>query len=116
MKITHLISISLLILFFFPGKILSAEVLQVKDSSTLQIGDQNRIYKVTIACIAVEPEKEDLAYKWLKSELPRRSRVNLQPIGYNEGYLISKVIKIESNKDISKSMELHGLAVSKCPE
>ena len=47
---------------------ISAEVMQVNSSNTLLIGDNNRTYKVQIACINVEPAKEELAFNWLKKE------------------------------------------------
>ncbi len=97
-----------------PSRALSAEVLQVKSSSIVQVGDQNRTYKVKLACIHVEPSKEELATNWLASELPRHSRVNLLPKGFDEGILLSKVIDLNSNNDVSKSMIDIGLANSIC--
>ena len=110
------ISSILLILFTFASQVKSAEVFQISNSSTLQIGDQNRIYKVEIACLDVDQEKEDLAVNWLRSELPRHSRVNLRPVDYKDGSLVAKIIKISSKEDIGFLMEKEGLANLRCPK
>ena len=99
-----------------PLNVLSAEVFQVSSYSSLKVGDQNRIYKVEIGCLNIDPENEDIAFDWLRSELPRHARVNLQPIGYSDGTLISRVIKINSNNDIAKLMIEKGFAKNKCSE
>ncbi|ABX08461.1 hypothetical protein [Prochlorococcus marinus] len=110
------ISSTLLIFFGFSLQGVSAEVFQISNSSTLQIGDQNRIYKVEIACLDVDRENEDLAVSWLKSQLPRHSRVNLKPMGYKDGSLLAKVIKLNSNNDIGTLMQDEGIAKVRCPK
>ena len=66
---------SLLIILFIltlkPFSINAAEVLQITNSSTILIGDQNRNYTVEIACLDLEPSKESSVIDYLKSELPR---------------------------------------------
>ncbi len=108
------ITLIVLLVFVLPIKVSSAEVFQVSSSSLLKIGDQNRIYNVQIACIEVTSENEDLAIKWLRKELPRHSKVNLKPVGYKEGVLLAKVIKLGSDSDIAKTMELEGLSKKQC--
>tara|TARA_Y100001968_G_scaffold331168_1_gene384965 strand:+ start:5651 stop:5995 length:345 start_codon:yes stop_codon:yes gene_type:complete len=104
----------LLITFSYPDTIFSAEVLQVKDSSTLIIGDQNRNYTVKIACLEVESAKENIAKSYLQDILPRHSKVNLRPRGSLDGILISRVIKIDSNNDIGDYIISAGYASSGC--
>ncbi len=108
------ISLITLIIFTLPIQVYSAEVFQVSSSNLLQIGDQNRIYKVQIACLEVSSEKEDEAINWLRKELPRYSKVNLKPVGYNEGILLAKVIKLGSDVDIAKLMKKKGLSREEC--
>ncbi len=108
------ISLIALIIFVLPFQAYSAEVFQVRSSSLLQIGDQNRIYKVQIACLEVSSQKEDDATNWLREELPRHSKVNLKPVGYIDGVLLAKVIKLDSHIDIAKSMENEGFSKNKC--
>ena len=88
--------------FLCPFAISAAEVLQITNASTLLIGDQNRNYKIKLACLEVKPEKEAIVIEFLTSELPRHSRVNLKPQGSEEGILISRIISLDSGKDIGE--------------
>ncbi len=100
----------ILLIALLPVRVLSAEVLQINNSSIVQIGDQNRNYKVKLACINVDPSKEEEAANWLRSELPRHSKINLLPRGSENGILVAKIISLSSENDISESMVSVGLA------
>ena len=115
-SINKIIIIGFFIVSFLllPTSIYSAEVLHVKNSSTIIIGDQNRNYTVKIACIEVNPSKDKLAVNHLESILPRHTKVNLKPRGSSEGVLISKVIKISSQMDIGSDLESSGFASYSC--
>ena len=65
----------LLLLWAVPVQ--AAEVLQVRSSSLLQVGDHNRTYTVALACSAVDASQEAEATAWLRQELPRRRKVCL---------------------------------------
>ena len=71
--------ILLVVMVSFPMQSMAAEVLQVRSSTLLQIGDGNRNYSVRLACIAVDPVNEEAAVDLLKKAVPRRKRVNLRP-------------------------------------
>ncbi|WP_269622550.1 hypothetical protein [Prochlorococcus marinus] len=101
-------------IFSFPCISSSAEVLQVTNSSLLQIGDHNRNYTIKIACFNVNPLKKEEAENWLKSSLTRKEKVNLLPRGSTDGVLIARVIRISSNKDIGKEMVELGFGSSEC--
>ena len=110
-----------LIIFFFcmfliscPLNTLAAEVLQIKDSSTIRIGDQNRTYTVRLSCIKVDPQNEKDAIQWLRNNLPRRSKVNLQPQGYEDGVLIARVISKGSDYDFGNELVSQGIARLDC--
>ena len=75
----------LLLLWAVPVQ--AAEVLQVRSSSLLQVGDHNRTYTVALACSAVDASQEAEATAWLRQELPRRRKVNLRPVGSSDGQL-----------------------------
>ncbi len=62
-------------------------MLQVRSSSLLTIGDNNRTYNLRLACVKVENVNEKKAFDWLKLKLPRHTRVNIRPNGYTEGYI-----------------------------
>ena len=97
-----------------PLPIYSAEVLQVRSSSLLQIGDNNRTYSVRLSCIEINPKNEEAAISWLKKELPRRSRVNLKPEGSKDGALLARVIMLSNQKDIGEGLSSIGLAQRTC--
>ncbi len=109
-----IIVFSIVIASLYPYTVNSAEIFQISSASSIQVGDQNRVYNVDIGCVSVDPKDEDEAFKWLKSELPRHTKVNLRPIGYSDGKLISKVIKISSNQDLGMLMKEKGIAEINC--
>jgi len=79
-----------------PLALQAAEVLQVRSGTVLQIGDGNRNYTVRLACLRVAPESNAEAVAWLRQQLPRRSRVNLRPVGSEDGMLVARVSRLES--------------------
>ena len=108
-----ILSLALLI-FVVPQKIFSAEVLQVRDATTLIIGDQNRNYTIRLACLEVEQSNQENAINYINKILPRHSKVNLKPKGAIDGTLISKVIKIESGVDIGGGLISEGYGSYNC--
>ncbi len=102
------------ILFLIPSNVFSAEVLQIKNSSVLEIGDNNRNYEIKIACIHIFPSKEEEAINLLKKELPRKSRINFFPKGSEDGALIANLVSLKTNQDIAKLMSDSGLGEFNC--
>ena len=80
---------------------MAAEVLQVRSARLLQVGDHNRTYSVQLACLAIAPENEVAATAWLRRELPRRTRVNLRPLGNQNGTLQARVQRLGSGEGTS---------------
>ena len=78
-------------LLLWPGVALAAEMLQVRGATLLQLGDQNRSYTVQLACIVVPEAQQSEAVDWLRQAAPRRTRVNLRPMGQNQGVLLARV-------------------------
>ena len=93
---------------------IAAEVLQVRSSSLLQIGDRNRNYTVQLACLEVNPSDEQAAVDWLKQALPRRRRVNLRPEGSMGGALIARVTPLGEDQDLSAGLASAGLGRLSC--
>ena len=52
------------VFLLFPCSILAAEVLQIRSSSLLEIGDNNRTYTVRIACLEIDPSDEIEVIRW----------------------------------------------------
>ena len=92
----------------------AAQVLQVRSSSVLQIGDSNRSYTVQLACIEADPNYQEEGKIWLKEEMPRGLKVNLRPEGVKDGVLIAKVKLIGKNIDLSDELVEKGFANKTC--
>jgi len=88
----------------------AAEVLQVRSGVLLQVGDQNRSYPVQLGCISVTPELSGAAEDWLRQELPRRTRVNLRPLGSADGVLLARVQVLRGGDDLGTGLISAGLA------
>jgi hypothetical protein len=99
-------------LWLAPGVADAAEVLQVRTSTLLQVGDSNRSYSVELACVVVNADQEQPAVGWLRQQLPRRSRVNLRPMGNRDGVLLARVQKLGEANDLSGGLIAAGLAVA----
>ena len=104
---------SLLMLLLVPPAD-AAEVLQVRTSSLLQVGDHNRTYTVQLACVDVSAEAETEAVGWLRQQLPRRRRVNLRPVGSRDGQLLARVTPLGDSIDLSAGLVAAGLAGNSC--
>jgi hypothetical protein len=91
--------ISLMLCLAWPAPANAAEVLQVRDSHLLQVGDRNRNYTVELVCYTVDPQREEAATAWLRQQLPRRTRINLRPLGDHEGRLQARVNRLETRPD-----------------
>lgn len=102
----------LLLLLVAPAN--AAEVLQVRTSSLLQVGDHNRTYTVQLACVDVTAEAETEAVGWLRQQLPRRRRVNLRPVGSRDGQLLARVTPLGDSIDLSAGLVAAGLAANSC--
>lgn len=104
------------LLLWSPAPAAAAEVLQVRSATVLQVGDGNRNYTVELACIRVDQAQEQASIDWLRHELPRRSRVNLRPMGQDNGVLMAKVQKLGDSQDLARGLVAAGLAESSCPQ
>ena len=99
-----------LFILLTPGAAAAAEVLAVRSATLLQVGDSNRTYTVELACLAVAPEQQQQALAWMRRELPRRSRVNLRPLGSHDGILLARVQKLGSANDLASGLIAAGQA------
>jgi hypothetical protein len=97
-------------LFQGPLSAYAAEILQVREADLLLIGDQNRNYSVRLACAEIKPGQAQNAIDFLRSQLPRRQRVNLMPIGSKDGLLLARVRPLGSKKDLTNLLIEQNLA------
>lgn len=91
------------------GPAAAAEVLQVRSATLLQVGDQNRSYGVELACYHLLPGDDGAAAtRWLRSNLPRRTRVNLRPMGVDAGVLMARVQRLDQGTDLATDLVTAG--------
>ena len=93
----------------------SAEILQIKSSKTILIGDQNRNLTIGLFCVDVNENDELEAINLLKSEFPRGSKVKIKPFGFKDNVLLAKVFDIKGNKDMAELLVAKDLTRENCP-
>ena len=93
----------------------SAEILQIKSSNTILVGDQNRNLTIGLFCVDVDENNELKATNILKSEFPRGSKVKIKPFGFKENILLAKVSNIKGTKEMSELLVAKDLTDENCP-
>ena len=93
----------------------SAEILQIKSSNTILVGDQNRNLTIGLFCVDVNENDEIEATNLLKSEFPRGSKVKIKPFGFKENVLLAKVFNIKGTKEMTKLLVAKNLSSEICP-
>ncbi len=111
--------ISLLIIFFlfvfYPIRTYSAEILQINNSSSILVGDQNRDLQIKLFCVDInDVEGEEIAINLLKREFPRGSKVKIKPMGFKENILVARVFDISETKDMSELLNEKKLTKETC--
>ena len=112
-KLTNLLIIVCLI-FLNPVIVNSAEILQIKNSNTILVGDQNRNLTIRLYCVDVDENDELEATNLLKSEFPRGSKVKIKPFGYKENLLLAKVFNIKGTKEMTELLVAKDLTNEIC--
>ncbi len=110
---------SFLIIFFlivlYPIRTYSAEILQINNSSSILVGDQNRDLAIKLFCVEINNEDDErIAFNLLKNEFPRGSKVKIKPIGFKENILIAKVFDINETKEMSDLLITKNLSKKTC--
>jgi len=102
------------LIFFNPLIVHSAEILQIKSSNTILVGDQNRNLTIGLFCVDVNENDELEATKLLKSEFPRGSKVKIKPFGFKDNLLLAKVFNIQGTKEMTEILVSKDLASEIC--
>ena len=97
-----------------PLEVYSAEILQIKSSNTILVGDQNRNLTIGLFCVDVNENDELEATNLLKSEFPRGSKVKIKPFGFKDNVLLAKVFNIKGNKEMAELLVTKGLIRENC--
>ena len=93
----------------------SAEILQIKSSNTILVGDQNRNLTIGLFCVDVDKNDELEAIDLLKNEFPRGSKVKIKPFGFKENVLLAKVFNIKGTKEMAELLVAEDLTRKNCP-
>ena len=93
----------------------SAEILQIKSSNTILVGDQNRNLNISLFCVDVNENDELEAINLLKNEFPRGTKVKIKPFGFNENVLLAKVFNIKGTKEMTELLVAKDLTSEICP-
>jgi len=93
----------------------SGEILQIKSSNTILVGDQNRNLTIGLFCVNVNENNELQATNLLKREFPRGSKVKIKPFGFKESILLAKVFNIKGTKEMTELLVANNLSSAICP-
>ena len=115
MKKLSKILIIICLIVLNPVVVNSAEILQIKSSNTILVGDQNRNLTIGLFCVDVNENDEIEATNLLKSEFPRGSKVKIKPFGFKENVLLAKVFNIKGTKEMSQLLVAKDLSREICP-
>ncbi len=99
---------------FSPVVVNSAEILQIKSSNNILVGDQNRNLTIELYCVDVNENDEQLAINLLKSEFPRGSKVKIKPFGFKENVLLAKVFNIKGTREMTELLVAKDLTSENC--
>ena len=77
-------------IFLNPLIVNSAEILQIKSSNTILVGDQNRNLTIGLFCVDVNENDELKATNLLKSEFPRGSKVKNKTFWFQRECFVSQ--------------------------
>jgi len=97
-----------------PVLVNSAEILQIKSSNTILVGDQNRNLTIRLFCVDVNKNDELEATNLLKSEFPRGSKVKIKPFGFKDNVLFAKVFNIKGTKEMRELLISKDLTRENC--
>ena len=103
------------LIFFNPLLVNSAEILQIKSSNTILVGDQNRNLTIELFCVDVNKNDELEATNLLKSEFPRGSKVKIKPYGFKDDLMLAKVFNIKGTKEMTELLGAKNLSSEICP-
>ena len=105
----------LFLVIFFPIRTYSAEILQINNSSSILVGDQNRNLSIKLFCVEIKDEDdEQIAINLLKKEFPRGSKVKIKPFSFKENILLAKVFDINETKEMSELLIAKDLSKDTC--
>ena len=101
-------------IFGRPAYLNSAEILQIIDSKTIVIGDQNRNLSIKLVCSNVNLENEIAALELLRIKFPRGTKVKIKPMGFKDNNLLAKIYKLNENIEMNQLLYNNKLSEQIC--
>ena len=101
-------------IFGSPAYLISAEILQINDSKTIIIGDQNRNLSINLVCSNVNLENEIAALELLRIKFPRGTKVKIKPLGFKDNNLLAKIYKLNENIEMNQLLYTNNLSEQDC--
>ena len=106
--------IFLILIFGKPVYLNSAEILQINDSKTVIIGDQNRNLSINLVCSNVNLEDEIAALELLRIKFPRGTKVKIKPLGFKDNNLLAEIYKLNDNIEMNQLLYTNNLSNQVC--
>jgi len=103
-----------LLIFVRPANLNSAEILQINNSKTIRIGDQNRNISINLACSNVNQEDESAALELLRKKFPRGTKVKIKPLGFRDNNLLANIYKLSEDIEMNQLLYLNNLSDQVC--
>ena len=97
-----------------PNYINAAEILQINNSNTILIGDQNRNLSINLVCSNVGSENESTALELLRTKFPRGTKVKVKPFGFKNNNLLARVYKMDENIEMNQLLNINNLSDEIC--
>ena len=101
-------------IFGRPAYLNSAEILQIIDSKTIVIGDQNRNLSIKLVCSNVNLENEIAALELLRIKFPRGTKVKIKPLGFKDNNLLAKIYKLNENIEMNELLYTNNFSDQVC--
>ena len=102
------------LIFVKPVNIKSAEILQINDSRTIVIGEQNRNLSINLVCSNVNSEDESAAVELLRMKFPRGTKVKIKPLGFKDNNLLAKIYSLNENLEMNRILYTNQLTDQAC--
>ena len=100
-KLLQIIFIFIFI-FLYPINAYSAEILQINDTNTILVGDQNRSLYLSLYCIDINENEKKQATEILKENFPRGTKVKIKPFGSNANRLVAKIFRVDDDTEMTQ--------------
>ena len=98
--------LQIILIFIFlviiPIKTYAAELLQIKDTNTILIGDQNRSLSLSLYCIDINENEKQKATEILKKNFPKGTKVKIKPYGSNGNRLLAKIYRVDDETEMTQ--------------